>query len=54
MKLSIFQITNENIVRIFALKVYLKFNLKKVLITLSTHGKPSSDMQRNLVKLFHW
>ena len=44
----IFQITNENIVRISALKVYLKFNKKLVLITLSTHGKSSFNMQKHL------
>ena len=36
--------------RISALKVYLKLN-QKVPITLSTHGKPNSNMQKNLVKL---
>ena len=29
---------NKNVVRISALKVYLKFDLKVALITLSTHG----------------
>jgi hypothetical protein len=47
----IFQITNENIVRISALKVYLKFNKKGILVILSTHGKPSLNMQKRLFKL---
>ena len=40
MKPFIFQIG-----RISALKVYLKLNQKVVLITLSTHDKPSLNMQ---------
>ena len=46
MKSYIFQITNSKIWRISALKVYLKLNHKVVLITLSTHGKPSLNMQK--------
>ena len=41
MRSSIFQIW-----KISALKVYLKLNQKVVLITLSTHDKPSLNMQK--------
>ena len=34
--------------RISALKVYLKLNQKLVLITLSTHGKPSLNMKKKI------
>jgi hypothetical protein len=55
MNSSIFQITNKNIVKISALKVYLKFNWKIVLITwtLSKHGKPSwSNLEISNFKTF--
>ena len=43
----IFQNTNSNVWRISALKVYLKLNQKLVLITFSTHEKPSWNVQKN-------
>ena len=46
MKSSIFQISNSKIWRISALKVYLKFYQQLVLITLSTHGKNSLNIQK--------
>ena len=46
MESSIFQIINSKIRRISALKVYLKLNQKVVLKTLSTHDKPSLNMQK--------
>ena len=50
MKSSIFQITNSKIWTISALKVFLKLNQTVVLITFSTHDKPSWNVQKILIK----
>ena len=48
MKSFVFQTCNSKIWRISDQKVYLKLNQKVVLTDVSTHGKPSLNMQKKV------